>query len=326
MADPLVSVVMAVYNGGEFLSEAIESVLKQSFADFDFVVIDDGSTDRTPDILRHYASADQRLRIYTQKNLGASASLNRGWRLARGELIAHMDADDVAKPERVERQVEFLKLHPEVAVLGTSCEFMSRDGSRRVAMPLPSEDADIKKTLPYGNCLAHPTIMMRKSALLEMGGYRSVFLYAEDYDLWLRMAERHALANLADPLLGYRIHSGQASIRHIRQQTILALAARLAARRRKESGIDPFDEVKPITEEMLYELGVTPESIDRAVAQSTAAMSEIALRLGETEIWNRLQSREPANGGPWRDAKLHFEHGRLRQGLQCLIRGCLARG
>jgi glycosyltransferase involved in cell wall biosynthesis len=317
---------MAVYNGGEFLSEALESVVNQSFDEFEFLVIDDGSTDRTPHILRSYALVDRRLRIYTQKNLGLAAALNRGWRLARGELVARMDADDVAKPERIEYQVEFLKRHPKVAVLGTACEFMSRDGSRRLPMPLPCEDTDIKKTLPYGNCLAHPTVMMRKSVLIETAGYRSAFVHAEDYDLWLRVAERHRLANLADPLLSYRIHSEQASIRDIRQQTLSALAARLAAQRRKETGRDPFDRAKPVTEELLHQLGVTPESLDLAIRQSTAAMSEIALQLGETEIWNRLQSREPANGGPWRNAKLHFERGRLRQGLQCLIRGCLARG
>ena len=325
MTQPLVSVVMAVHNGCQFLGESIESILNQSFDDFEFLVVDDGSTDGTSQILHNYAFADPRLRIYTQKNLGQTASLNKGWRLARGELVARMDADDLAKPERIKRQVEFLKFHPEVALLGTSFEFMSRDGTRRLPILLPSEDADIKKALPHGNCLAHPTIMMRKFALIETGGYRSAFLHAEDYDLWLRIAERYTLANLADPLLGYRIHPGQISLRHIRQQAVSALAARLAAQRRKELGRDPFDQMKSVTEELLYKLGVPAESLTLAIDQSIGAMSDVALELGETEICNQLQSRAPAGVRPWRSAKIHFGRGRLRQRLQCLIRRCLAR-
>jgi glycosyltransferase involved in cell wall biosynthesis len=304
MTQPLVSVVMAVHNGCPFLGESIESILNQSFDDFEFLVIDDGSTDETSQILHKYAIADHRVRIYTQQNLGHAPSLNRGWRLARGELIARMDADDLAKPERIKRQVEFLKFHPEVVVLGTSFEFINRDGKRRLPMSLPSQDFDIKKTLPYGNCLAHPTIMMRKSTLIEMGGYRSTFLYAEDYDLWLRIAERHALANLDDPLLGYRIHPGQISLRHIRQQAVSALAVRLAAQSPKDLGRDPFDQAKSVTEESLYKLGVTPESLTLAIDQSVGAMSDVALQLGEMEIWNRLQSRAPAGVGPWRSTKM----------------------
>ena len=109
------------------------------------------------------------------------------------------------------------------------------------------------------------------------------FLYAEDYDLWLRIAERHALANLDDPLLGYRIHPGQISLRHIRQQAVSALAARLAAQWRKDLGRDPFDQAKSVTEELLYKLGVTPESLTLAIDQSVSAMSDVALQLGETE-------------------------------------------
>jgi glycosyltransferase involved in cell wall biosynthesis len=324
MTQPVVSVVMAVRNGAQFLRESIESILAQSFDDLEFVIIDDGSIDRTPHILRDYASADRRLRVYTQENRGLANSLNWGWRLARAELVARMDADDVAKPERIARQVEHLQLHPKIAVLGTACEFINRDGSRRVPMTLPSEDCEIKKTLPNGNCLAHPSVMIRKSALMEAGGYRSTFLYAEDYDLWLRIAERHRLANLVDPLLSYRLHGGQTSLRHVRQQAISALAARLAAQRRRQFGKDPFDEAQPVSEQLLYKLGVAPESLDRAIRQSVADMSEIALQLGETEICKRLQNSNNFVGGRWRRAKLHFGGGRLRQGLQCLVRGGLS--
>ena len=325
MTQPLVSVVMSVHNGAEFLGESVESILKQSFGDFVFIVIDDGSSDRTPQILRDYAHADNRVRVHTQNNLGLAASLNRGWRLAHGELVARMDADDVAKPERIARQVEFLNDHPQVAVLGTACEFINRNGGRRYPMPLPAEDEDIKKTLFRGNCLAHPAVVIRKSTLMETGGYREAFAHAQDYDLWLRVAERHELANLTDPLLDYRIHAEQTSLRHMRQQAVSAVAARLSALRRRESGEEPFDEAKPVTEEMLYESGVTPESVDCAVAQSIAAMSEIALQLGENEIWKQLQNYQCANDSTWRSAKRHFGRGQMRQALQYLLRGGLTR-
>jgi glycosyltransferase involved in cell wall biosynthesis len=324
MTQPLVSVVMAVRNGAEFLRESVESILAQSFDDLEFIIIDDGSTDETPEILQKYTSADRRVRIYTQENRGLAAALNRGWRLAQGEFVARMDADDVAKPERIARQVQFLKAHPETAVVGTACEFINRDGSRRVPMTLPSEDCEIKKTLANGNCLAHPSVMIRKSALTEAGGYRSTFLYAEDYDLWLRIAERHRLANLGDPLLSYRLHGGQTSLRHVRQQAISALAARLAAQRRRQFDKDPFDEAQPVSEQLLYKLGVAPESLDRAIRQTVADMSEIALQLGDTEICKRLEDSNNFVGGRWRRAKLHFGGGRLRQGLQCLVRGGLS--
>ena len=284
-SQPSISVVMSVYNGAEFLSEAIESVLGQTFADFEFIIIDDGSTDGTSDILDRYASADARMRIYRQNRSGVAVALNRGLTLARGRYIARMDADDIACPDRFERQVQLLDQTQNLAVVGGAFELVGSNGQRGAIIKLPEDDTAIKAKLATVNCLAHPTIMGRKDVLIESGGYRAQFVHAEDYDLWLRIAERHALANVAEPILRYRFHRNQVSLRNSRQQALSALGARVAAERRRQGGVDPFEHTERITEEVLSRNGLEEEEIERAVWCGFVHQIETAARVGERAVY-----------------------------------------
>src|SRR6476646_1873373 len=136
---PPISVVMAVYNSEQTAPESIESILQQTFSDFEFIIVDDGSTDSTGEILHAYARLDNRIKLYTQENLGLIASLNRHCRLAKGRYIARMDADDVSSPDRFEKQFGFLEAHPEIGVLGTWIQDIGRKDSQGVSWPVPSD-------------------------------------------------------------------------------------------------------------------------------------------------------------------------------------------
>jgi len=256
MHSALVSVVMSVFNGERFLREAVESILDQSFNEFELIVIDDGSTDATATILESYRRQDSRLRICHQGNRGLVESLNRGWMLARGNYIARMDADDVAIKSRLECQVEFMEKHREVGVLGSAVQFISPDGKPLMTSPNPITDQEIRLALPYRCPFWHPTVLMRKDVLISVGGYRKVVVDAEDYDLWLRMAERCQLANLGSVLLKYRLHSCQVTVRKFRQTALSSLAARAAAASRRDGNSDPLESCTEITPAVLVGLGV----------------------------------------------------------------------
>lgn len=199
-----VSVVMATYNAKGYLREAIESVLNQTFKDFEFVIIDDGSTDETIDVIKSYK--DPRIRLHKKNHRGLIASLNEGMKLARGEYIARMDADDISEPGRFERQVRFLDDHPEYAVVGTTIEVIDLEGHSRGVEPEPLDYLDLVKGLIVRNVLAHGSVMMRKAIIRELGGYDSSAKYVEDYDLWMRVARRYRMANLPQVLYKWRLN------------------------------------------------------------------------------------------------------------------------
>lgn len=196
MSNPSVSVVLAVYNGLPWLPESLASLRRQTFTDFEVVLIDDGSTDGTAAVLAETASADARFRIITQANRGLVASLNRGIAEARGSLIARIDSDDIAEPGRLEAQVEFMRAHPKVAVVGSAIRIIDQDGVPGKRLGYPCKPSDVAADMARGCALAHSAVMMRRDVVQAVGGYRESFRHAEDYDLWLRLAEKHELANL----------------------------------------------------------------------------------------------------------------------------------
>lgn len=199
------SVLLPVYNAGELLREAIESILAQDEPDFEFLIIEDRSTDGSAAIVRAFAERDARIRpIFHQSNAGLAATLNEGLRDARSDLVARMDQDDVALPNRLSTQIRFLRTRPQVAVAGSFVYHMGRTPQRDRLVPLPAEPEQIAETLPKRNCLYHPSVMLRRSAILALGGYRPEFRNAEDYDLWLRASRVYRLANIPVPLLRYR--------------------------------------------------------------------------------------------------------------------------
>ena len=207
MPGPLVSVVMPVFNAAEHLEEAVESILRQTIQGLEFIIIDDGSTDQSSEILDRYAAADHRISIIRQPNQGVAVALNRGLKLARGRYIARMDADDVSLPDRLEQQAGFMERHPEVGLCGTACRLFGD----QVGVTRPrTESGEIKAWLIFGPCMAHPTVMMRSCVVREHELYYDrTFRRAEDYDLWFRFSLHCDLANIAEPLLLYRVSETQ---------------------------------------------------------------------------------------------------------------------
>jgi glycosyltransferase involved in cell wall biosynthesis len=260
---PKISVVTSVFNGGAFLRHAVESILDQSLTDFEFIIIDDGSSDTSPSILDSYQRQDPRVRVYHQENKGLVESLNRGCGLALGKYIARMDADDIAVRERLSWQIDFMEEHPDVAVLGGAVEFIDQKGKVLKVARHPLHNREIQRVMLDQSVMWHPTVLIRKSAFIEARGYRHI-KHAEDYDLWLRIAEHAQLANLPEVLLKYRIHPDQISVANCRKQAVGALAARLAAVARKSGNPDPLNSDLEITPAVLMRLGMT-EAMQHAI-------------------------------------------------------------
>jgi hypothetical protein len=207
---------MSVYNGELYLREALDSILGQTFGDFEFVIVDDGSTDGTAAILAGYA--DPRLvRLDNEANIGLPASLNRGLAIARGEYVARIDADDVSLPQRLERQVAFLDARPEIGVLGTAVEVIDENGRPRplaAAKSLPTEPGLAGWLLFFRCTVLHPTVMVRRAVYERLNGYNPEFLQAQDYELWLRAIPEVAIANLPEVLVRLRFHEADVSHTH----------------------------------------------------------------------------------------------------------------
>ncbi len=201
-----VSILMCVYNGESYLKEAIESLLGQTLNDFEFIIVNDGSTDKTSQILSEYAAQDARIvLVHNEKNLGLEKSLNRGLAVAKGEYLARQDVDDVSLPNRLELQTRFLDSHPEVGALGTAVEVINRQGSTIGEDYLPIDHESLQALLLINNFLHHSTLMARRSLMQVLGGYNEDMRYVEDYDLWLRLSRLSRLATLPDILLRRRI-------------------------------------------------------------------------------------------------------------------------
>jgi glycosyltransferase involved in cell wall biosynthesis len=225
---------MAVFNGERYLNEVISSVLCQTYGDFEFVIVDDGSTDCTEQIVRGHTDSRIRL-IKLAKNMGLPAALNRGIDVSSGSYIARVDADDPSFPYRFERQVQFLDAHPDILAVGGAIVVVNEAGRRLCVLRHPSTPEEIRKTLPEYNCFFHSAMMIRRTALEQVGGYREQFLYAQDCDLWLRMNERGDLANLEDQLVTrtFRVDSPSLGRRYV-QKMFSDVARDLASQRRTQ--------------------------------------------------------------------------------------------
>jgi glycosyltransferase involved in cell wall biosynthesis len=207
---PAVSVLMGVHNGGPCVAEAVASVLGQSDGDLELIVVDDGSTDDTPDRLA--AVVDPRLHVHRQARTGLTRALNRALEWSRAALVARLDADDVALPERLARQRAFLAVHPEVGLLGTAAREQNPDGTLvRVVRP-PVDDAALRRALIRANPFVHSSVMVRRELLASVGGYDERLAVAQDYDLWMRLARLTRLATLPEVLVVRRLGAGRVSV------------------------------------------------------------------------------------------------------------------
>lgn len=247
---PTVSVIMPVYNSAQYLAEAVESILKQSFADFEFIIINDGSTDASHDILTHYQLLDKRIRLYHQENRGIVESLNRGCNLSRGKYIARMDSDDISLPERLAKQVSFLETHSQVGVCGTWVQLFG--GTTGVVRP--STDSEmIRIKLLFESMLAHPSVMMRRQVMINNNlFYRDGYDGAEDYDLWLRFSQHTLLANIPEILLRYRKHEQQITQRQ---------------------AVDKINSANRLRLEQLEKLGLKPTAEEMQIHQALSSWS-----------------------------------------------------
>jgi glycosyltransferase involved in cell wall biosynthesis len=236
---PKVSVVMGVYNGEEFLRTAIESILDQTFEDFELLIVNDGSTDQTEQILN--GLSDPRIRILDDgQNKGLTRRLIEGCNEARGKYIARMDADDISFPERFQKQIDFLEKNPDYAVVGTRCHFLDSKGKARRFGSHYCTDEEIKWDMCLRSPFVHGSTMLVREYLLACGGYREEFRYAQDYDLWLRIAETHKVANLPDILYGFRYHRLSITMQRLYLQSKFGEMAREFARMRALVGNDPI--------------------------------------------------------------------------------------
>ncbi len=234
---PLVSVLMSVYNGERYVRFAIESILHQTFTDFEFLIIDDGSNDESVPLIQGFR--DSRIRLVRNgRNLGLVASLNRGLEMARGAYVARMDADDISMPERLQRQVDFMDANPEVDICGAWLEaFEGRDKS--IWAP-PLSDEEIKANLVFESVVYHPTVMMRHTVFSDLAArYDEDYPYAQDYELWCRLSRSCRFANIGEVLLRYRLH--ERSVGRCKSDIQAMLACRVRKRLLSELGIEPTE-------------------------------------------------------------------------------------
>jgi glycosyltransferase involved in cell wall biosynthesis len=229
---------MPVYNAERFVAQAMQSVLDQTFTDFEFIIINDGSLDRSLQFIQKHGANDGRVVIVSRPNTGIVGALNEGLSLARGEFIARMDADDVCHRQRFERQIEYMGSHPECVAVGSSVVLIDQDDQpiRDMRAETDHQTIDDLHINARAHAMWHPTVMMRRCILNAIGGYRREYETAEDIDLFLRLAEQGRLANLEQALLRYRLHAGSIGARERVRQAQAACNAAKDARIRRGLG------------------------------------------------------------------------------------------
>lgn len=283
-------VVMPIRNGARFVVPALQSILSDT-ALGTLIIVDDGSTDDWQSVAATLLqSGRNRIVLLRQKPSGVATALNRGLAASTATYVARMDADDISLPGRLKAQMTWLETHPEIAALGTQVNFIGTTGERRGRSDYPtSPDALRHDLFVRGRCaISHPSVMLRRKAIQAIGGYRESYLHAEDYDLWLRLSEARAVANLHRAFVDYRLHPGQVSqLQKVRQSFTRDLAL-LTARERAEGRPDPtmnwttphsYDELQaPSYHPVIRKLAVAYEAIDKLTKGTGQSLSVEAVR------------------------------------------------
>ena len=238
---PVISVVMSVYNGQKYLRESIDSILEQTYKNFEFIIINDGSEDNSLDMLLEYQARDPRITIVNQNNVGLTRSLNKGVKLAASEYIARQDADDISLPTRLEKQLNYMVNHPEVAVIGCLGDVFNINGVLRTSRDPRYSRKGIKRHLASKNLFMHGSAMMRKSCLAKVGFYREFFRHSQDYDLWLRLSQYFDIDILPEHLYQYRVTPEAISVSQWPIQKQYADIARKLHAERLATGRDSYD-------------------------------------------------------------------------------------
>lgn len=276
------SVVLPVHNGEAYLDMALASIRSQTFKDFELLVVDDASTDGSAEICARHTLQDRRVQRLANTGSGLVDALNFGVSCARAPLIARMDADDIALPARFERQMAAMATAPDLAVLGTGTARIDAEGRPVDTTTPPTDPEEIARTLLKGNPMAHPTVIMQRSMVEAVGGYRQAYLRAEDYDLWMRIIEVGRIGNLAEPLLNYRIGTGFLPDL-LKHQVRSEIAVRASATLRRAGLPDPSDKWSSIDQDRLAELGVDESAVNREITRRGLQMARFLRKLGDQE-------------------------------------------
>lgn len=233
-----ITVLMPVYNGEKYLAQAMQSILDQTFENFELLIIDDGSTDRTPEIIKEFI--DPRIRVVNnEKNIGLIATLNKGIGLAGTRYIARMDCDDWCVPERLAKQWSFMENNRDVGICGSWVKVIRESGEQMWAYPVTNED--IRCRMLFASTLAHPSVIIRRAMLAEHHlEYAADYIYAEDYELWSRCMDYFSLANIPEPLINYRLHESGTAALHAddQRQTVRKIQRAML----KKIGIEASDD------------------------------------------------------------------------------------
>jgi hypothetical protein len=284
MADsPRVTAVIPVYNGARFIAAAIGSLQRQSLADIEILVVNDGSTDATAEIVTGIAATDPRVRLLQQPRGGQATANNLAETQARAPLLAKLDADDVALPDRLAKQAAFLAANPACGVVATKAWLIDPEGRRHSVPGRPTSPEAIHAHLFrfHSNPLVTSSVMLRRDVYRTVGGERACFGNCHDLDLWLRLGRMTTIAAIDEPLVEYRVHADQVSLTHVRQQAVECVAAFEADARRARGLPDPFSETSPrVSTDDLDRLGVSTSHLDDIVAAHVHGRHEALLASG----------------------------------------------
>ena len=259
---PRVSVVMPVYNGERYLAEAIASILGQTYADFELIIVDDASTDGSAEIIEEYLRRDSRIRfIQLEQNVGSASARNRGIDIASGEYVAMMDCDDICLPDRLRKQVTYLDANPRIGVVGSNMRVVDQDLKFRFESNLPLVHALITWGLVFSASLADPSTMIRRELLHVVGGYDEACRTADDTEMWTRLIQQTRFANLPDILMLYRRHPNAISVKDREQQREEGSAVRRDALKRL------WGEVPEVTADLFKRVWLQEKGFRRAERQ-----------------------------------------------------------
>jgi GT2 family glycosyltransferase len=284
MAIPAISVAMSVYDGERFLALAIESILAQTFTDFEFLILNDGSKDGSQAIIDSYAAQDPRIRAIHRENRGLVASLNQLLDEAKAPLVARMDCDDICLPTRFEQQIAFMADHPDYGVVGTWSADIDEAGEPYSLGGLDhpvDHSAFLYSIKNSGPLLCHPSVMMRRDLVRSVGGYHTAFKHCEDYDLWLRLASVTKMCSVPVRLVQYRHWANQVSTKHAYIQQIGAAASYFAWLEREAGRVDPTVHLEALPPLDGYDALFNKPGLAKAVRERvtpTMIYSEVALK------------------------------------------------
>ncbi len=331
---PEVSVVMVVRNVERYLGEAIDSILKQTFANLELIIVDFGSTDRSKEISINAAISDRRVRFSEIPSCSLVEARNEACSLAKGEFIAVMDADDISLSHRLEAEIRFLREQPAVGIVGGAAEWFGENGRTLWVVDFACDDEAIKEVLRTNCPYCHSAVVLRRALFLKVGGYRKVFTVAHDYDLWARVAEHTECANLKDVVVKYRVHGSQISLSRRKHQSLSVLAVQASSRARQMGLVDPLDCASEITPELLMQMGVSESQQQQRHMEEYRKWIFAMSQAGEDSA--ALGMREDALRMKWRHvdkgliadlcvttAKLYWEHGRRARALVLVARATL---